>query len=100
MCKLLSTSCVFGETKVRDAWLVVFVDDDVGWLQVAVNNLIAMRVFDGPRDGLDMLGNFSCVECFLQLASGEIFAGDELHGEKVFTIHFSDLKDIHNMRML
>ena len=44
------------EAEIGDAWFASFVEEDVGWLDVAVDQAFGVGVVEGVRDSGDQAG--------------------------------------------
>ena len=70
-----------GQAEVEDVGLAVGADEDVGRLEVAVDDAVVVGVLHGHRDRADELEDLPLVEAVLADVLVERLAVDELHGE-------------------
>ena len=87
------------EAEVGDAWFALFIDEDVGGLEIAMEDALLMGVVNG-------LGNFPDERGSLREGKGacaegisETFAFDEFHGEEVVAVFPADFVNGNDVGM-
>src|SRR6185295_1497102 len=75
-----------GQAKVRDARLIAGVHQDVGGLEIAVQDALPMRVVDGFRNELDVTRRFRGRQRAVPHESGEVLSLDVIHREIMLTL--------------
>ena len=88
------------DAEIGDAHLTVFVDQDVGGLQVAMQHAAGVRGGEPgaqlPRDVDDLLGG---QPPDAPEQRGQVFAADQLHREEDFAVGFADIEDAADRRV-
>ena len=87
-----------GEAKIGNEHLIVFADQDVVWLEVAMDNAFGMRGVEGVAH---LPGKFEAAvdrqRAFLFQDSVEVFAVHESHGDELDAVGFTQVVDAKNV---
>ena len=89
-----------GETKVGDVRRALFVDQDVGRLEVSVENPALMRMVDRLGRGDDQAGRGARVACEVVEPPVQALTRHELHTEVGQTAALADFVDRYDVRMV
>ena len=89
-----------GEAEVGDARLVLVVNDDVGRLEVAVDDAVFVCVVNRLGGGFDVICGAGCGQRPVARHVGQRAARDIVHGEEVLALVFADFVDGNNVRVL
>jgi hypothetical protein len=89
-----------GQPEVGDARLAEGVDEDVGRLEVAVQNAPLVRVVDSLRDSLEVGGSAPGRQGPVADELREVLALDEVHREERLAVVLADVMDGNDVRVL
>ena len=87
-----------GEAKIGNEHLIVFADQDIVWLEVAMDDAFGMRGVEGVAH---LPGKFEAAverqRAFLFQDSVEVFAVHESHGDELDAVGFTQVVDAKNV---
>ena len=90
----------FCQAEIGDPRLIVFINDNIGRFEVAVQDAVLMRVMNGSGNGFDVGGRTLRGQWTIPHDLGQRPTGHIVHREEVLAVVFADLVDGHNVRML
>ena len=93
----LSPSTLLGQAEVGDVRLALVVEQDVGRLEVAVEDAALVGVVDGPAASATSRAAARGSFCEAVEPLGEAAALDQLHAEVVLALVLADLVDRHDV---
>src|ERR1700722_18112345 len=91
---------VLGQTEVGDARLVEGIQEDVGWLEIAMQYTSLMGVVDGLSNGSHVIGSASSRQWIVAHYLSQIRPFNEFHRKVVVSVLFTDLIDRDDVRVL
>jgi hypothetical protein len=86
--------------RVGDPWAAILIEQDIGRLQVAVNDVAPVGILDGLSDLHHQLGGFSCGQGAVAQAMRKALSFDEPHAEVMLALVLAHLEDRHDVRMV
>ena len=90
----------FCEAEIRDVRVAGGIEQDISWLEIAVEDAALVRVLDGTRGFRDDLCGPSQGDCLVWRAVIKGRAIHEFHREKVLALNLADFEDGHDCRMI
>ena len=89
----------FGESKIGDQRLVTFIDQNVGWFQVAMQDTALVGMVNGVSHRANKFCGFSFFTKLID-ATGKRTIADVLHCKKGLPIVLTGFKDRHDSRVV
>ena len=91
----------FGDAEIKKFWLAVGGDEDVGGLEIAMDDEVAMGVGDGAADFAKQAEAGTEIEIAFGAVFEEVFAGDVFHHHVEGTVGSgTTIEETGNIRMV
>ena len=88
-----------GQTEIADVRLIVRIDEDIGRLQIAVQDALFVRVLHGAADGGEIAGRVARPQRTAREQSGQRLPLNQSHTEICLSLMLAGVVDGHDVRV-